>query len=208
MADTEVRDRGREMDGLPPQEPPPHQDLRNPGGSTHAEFDRDVDLKGVVWTGVLLVGMTAVAFVLAWVFFQWLTTYSERRDPEPSPMPEMAEPVEVPGPRLQATPEMDLEAFRAAEEEMLEGYAPVAGEEGYARIPIERAMEMVVERGLGNPALAEVEVEPYGGVEEASGPLAPEAADAERAVEPAGLEGDEEVETPVSDEPPGAEGRR
>lgn len=166
MADTEIRGPG----GFEPMEPTEATMPRNPGGSTPADFDRDVDIKAVVWTGVALAGVTAVAFVVAWFFYLGLARSSERRDPEPLPMPEAAQPMVPPGPRLQVTPEMDLKAYRAAEDAMLHGYGPVAGEEGYARIPIERAMALVAA--------------PAG------------APDEERSTEPAGLAGDQQVETP------------
>lgn len=126
--------------------------LRNPGGDTHAEFDRDVNMRGVVWTGVGLAVLTAVAFVVAWFVFQGLAGYEERRQPEPLPIPEAQERALPPGPRLQATPEEDLEAMLAQEEALLEQYSVVEEGGGYARIPIERAMELALERGLGRGA--------------------------------------------------------
>jgi hypothetical protein len=124
--------------------------LRNPGGEKHAEFDRDINLKAVVYTGVGLAVLTAVSFVLMWFFFKGLASYEERRDPEPSPMPEAARELRPAGPTLQATPERDLEELLAIEHERLEGYG-MAGDGEHARVPIERAMEMALERGLGTP---------------------------------------------------------
>lgn len=124
--------------------------LRNPGGEKHAEFDRDINLKAVVYTGVGLAVLTAVSFVLMWFFVTGLASYEERRDPEPSPMPEAARELRPAGPTLQATPERDLEELLAIEHERLEGYG-MAGDGEHARVPIERAMEMALERGLGTP---------------------------------------------------------
>jgi hypothetical protein len=124
--------------------------LRNPGGEKHADFDRDINLKAVVYTGVGLAVLTAVSFVLMWFFFKGLASYEERRDPEPSPMPEAARELRPAGPTLQATPERDLAELLAIEHERLEGYG-MAGDGEHARVPIERAMEMALERGLGTP---------------------------------------------------------
>jgi hypothetical protein len=124
--------------------------LRNPGGEKHADFDRDINLKAVVYTGVGLAVLTAVSFVLMWFFFKGLASYEERRDPEPSPMSEAARELRPAGPTLQATPERDLEELLAIEHERLEGYG-MAGDGEHARVPIERAMEMALERGLGTP---------------------------------------------------------
>lgn len=125
---------------------------KNPGGSSPAEFDRDVDIRAVVWTGVGLAVITAAAFVFGWFFFQGLAGRQEARDPEPLPIPEAAAPVEPPGPRLQSTPEEDLREMLAEEAALLESYG-VVGEDGeYVRIPIERAMELALEHGLGRGA--------------------------------------------------------
>lgn len=124
--------------------------LRNPGGESHQEFDRDINLKAVVYTGVGLAALTAVSFVLMWFFFKGLASYEERRDPEPSPIREAAREVRPAGPTLQATPERDLEELLAIEHELLDGFGLAADGE-HARVPIERAMEMVLDRGLGTP---------------------------------------------------------
>lgn len=118
---------------------------RNPGGIAPEEFDRDVNIKGVVWTGVGLLGITALAFVLMWFFVRGLMSAQERRDPEPLPMPEAAETALPPAPRLQATPEEELREMLAHEKALLETYGVVDSEGGYARIPIERAMELYLE---------------------------------------------------------------
>jgi hypothetical protein len=131
--------------------------LRNPGGETHDEFDRDIDLRAVVYTGAGLAAVTAVSFVLMWFLFKGLASYEERQDPQPSPMPEAAQPVRPSGPTLQATPERDLADLLRLEHERLDGYG-LAEDGEHARIPIERAMEMALARGLGTPK-GEVEAE-------------------------------------------------
>lgn len=70
--------------------------------------------------------------------------------PPPSPaMPFMGDrPVETPAPRLQATPQRDLAAFEARMTRELTHYGWVDREAGIVRLPIERAMALLVERGL------------------------------------------------------------
>jgi hypothetical protein len=53
-----------------------------------------------------------------------------------------------PAPRLQDNPQQELRELRARQESLLNGYGWVDKEAGVARIPIEDAMKMVVERGL------------------------------------------------------------
>jgi len=53
-----------------------------------------------------------------------------------------------PFPRLQISPAEDLKAFREREEAKLTSYGWVDKENGIVRIPIERAMGLLLERGL------------------------------------------------------------
>lgn len=53
-----------------------------------------------------------------------------------------------PDPRLQIDPVLDLTTFRAQEDARLHGYAWVDKNAGIVRIPIERAMELIAERGV------------------------------------------------------------
>jgi hypothetical protein len=53
-----------------------------------------------------------------------------------------------PEPRLQTAPVQELQRLRAAEEGVLTTYAWVDEATGTVRIPIARAMELVVKRGL------------------------------------------------------------
>lgn len=51
-------------------------------------------------------------------------------------------------PRLQVSPPLDLQQFRAREEEQLHTYGWVDRRAGVVRMPIERAMELVLQEGL------------------------------------------------------------
>ena len=51
-------------------------------------------------------------------------------------------------PRLQIVPPEDLEKFRAAEQNQLDTYGWINRTAGVVRIPVARAMELVLERGL------------------------------------------------------------
>lgn len=53
-----------------------------------------------------------------------------------------------PGPRLEVTPAEDLKRIRESEDQILGSYSWVDRENGIIRLPIARAMELVVERGL------------------------------------------------------------
>jgi hypothetical protein len=53
-----------------------------------------------------------------------------------------------PMPRLQAAPITDLKDMRAAEEQILKGYGWVDQAHGVVRIPIDRAIDLLAQRGL------------------------------------------------------------
>lgn len=113
-------------------------------------YDRDINMKAVVATGIGLAAVTGVAILLMWFLFRGMEGYMSRKNPPPPPIPEATRPPGPPGPRLQATPEEDLRAMRAEERTLLEGYSLVEKGEGYARIPIERAMQLVLGEGLSS----------------------------------------------------------
>ena len=52
------------------------------------------------------------------------------------------------GPPLQVVPGLDLRQMRAEEQERYEGYGWVDREGGVARIPVEKAIDLMLERGV------------------------------------------------------------
>ena len=53
-----------------------------------------------------------------------------------------------PAPRLQANPRLELQEMRAEENAVLQSYGWVDRDQGVARMPIDEAMKIVVQRGL------------------------------------------------------------
>lgn len=53
-----------------------------------------------------------------------------------------------PAPRLQVDPPADLRKLRAAEDAVLQSYGWVDRDAGIVRVPVERAIELLAERGL------------------------------------------------------------
>ncbi len=125
---------------------------KNPGrggGYAPGETDLDINIRGVVWTGIILAGVTALSIVLMWYFFKGLERYKVSQDPQPSPLEEAREQSPPPGPRLQADPAEDLATMHHQEDVLLHSYSLIEGEKGYARIPIDDAMDLALEEGLG-----------------------------------------------------------
>jgi len=76
-----------------------------------------------------------------------------RSQTPPSPLVSTRQP--FPGPRLQVNPAKDIQEMRAAEDATLNSYGWVNPEAGIVRIPIDRAIEILAQKGL--PARATTE---------------------------------------------------
>jgi hypothetical protein len=76
--------------------------------------------------------------------------FSERETALDTPLSPLAKqsPLEVSGPQLQPNPKVEINRLRRNEDLQLGSYGWVDQREGLIRIPIERAIELVSERGL------------------------------------------------------------
>lgn len=132
----------------------------NPGHESHAQVayeQVDINSWSVTKFAVLLVVMSVVSLIVSWGYFGVLHRMDDGARPA---MPAMAmHPAdrEPPAPRLQRTPFDDVRALRVTESAQLEGYGWVDQAAGVTSIPIERAMELYVQRA-NQPAPAPVVV--------------------------------------------------
>lgn len=109
-----------------------------------------------VWVGlivrfaVLLAVVSLVTMVGVWGLFRFLEARTRATEARPSPVeaeqPRTAEQRLPPEPRLEIDPRASLARLRAAEDERLTSYGWVDKPAGVVRIPVERAMELMVER--------------------------------------------------------------
>lgn len=105
----------------------------------------DLSVRGI---GVFTVGIVAillVAGVLMWFSSLFLRGLVEAKDPPPPALAEAQEPYDPPAPRLQADPAAELVELREREDLILATWGWVDKEGGVAQVPIERAMELLVE---------------------------------------------------------------
>lgn len=113
----------------------------------------------------LIVGMTiflALVFVLMWFLYTQLRSREAGRDVQPSPVTARQGDRLPPAPRLQTAPYDDLRTFRRAEQAELETFKWIDRRAGIAQIPIERAIEILGERGLPVPPPAAGQAAPAG----------------------------------------------
>ncbi len=107
---------------------------------------RDVNAWAIGKFAIALVLLCGVALLLLAGLFKYFQSRENAAQGPPS-----ATAVQSrlpPAPRLQSNPIGDLKAFRAGEEKVLEGYGWVDQKAGIVHIPVERAMDMMVQRGL------------------------------------------------------------
>jgi hypothetical protein len=124
-----------------------------PGAKVAGHEKTDVAVKWVFgFVVALFVGGIVIQLIIAWQLS------SLRRHPAPADPwgrtleTRPADSVAYKFPRLQVSSPADLETFRQRQESDLHSYGWVNRTSGVVRIPIERAMELLVEKGPGtNP---------------------------------------------------------
>ena len=111
--------------------------------------ERDVNIFAIGKFGVALVVLIVVSLTALWGL---LNLFKGRVNKEFTPSPETRQTPRItklpPSPRLQQNPRVDLRVVQAEEAKQLHSYGWVDRGNGVVRIPIERAMEIVAQRGL------------------------------------------------------------
>ena len=106
---------------------------------------RDANVRAVVGFLVVLSLVLAFTAIVSWGMFKYFSASQANRAPA-SPFSETRQ---LPtGPQLQVNPREDLLRFRAEQEHALESYSWENRDDGTVRVPIERAMEMLLKQGL------------------------------------------------------------
>ena len=105
----------------------------------------------------LTVGGVVVYFVI-WGFYHFMEARQREHQPPQNPMVKQVEtdtrivsPGEIrqfPEPRLETNERVEIKDFRLKEEQTLNSYGWVDQKAGVVRIPIERAMQLLAQRGL------------------------------------------------------------
>ena len=104
----------------------------------HEESDVSPWAVGKFAIGLALVCVISLALLFG--FFRYLLSEEGGKAPEIVKSP--------PNPVLETEPPVELKAFRAAEEHELNTYGWVDQQTGIVRIPIERAMDILLQRGF------------------------------------------------------------
>jgi hypothetical protein len=127
----------------------------------HAEesFERqDLSPQGVLAFLISLVVGGVVVYFVIWGLYHFLDSRQRSRQTQRSPLVMQVEtdtrivsPDEIkkfPQPRLETNERVEIKDFRLKEEQTLNSYGWVDEKAGGVRIPIERAMQLLAQRGL------------------------------------------------------------
>lgn len=121
-----------------------------------ASYDRsDLSARGIV---SFLIGLAiTIIFIhlIAWGFIRAYTHFEPKAMArtsaiiEPQAVPPQGDPVlRFPAPQLQPDPTADLNKYRDAVEQQLDSAGWIDQKAGVAHIPVERAIDLVAQRGL------------------------------------------------------------
>ena len=136
----------------------PHGELVNE--NVHHE-ESDINVRAIIWFVVVLTTIVLSMNASMFGMFKLLDWYERKYEPAVSPLVRPAsnprEPAKsFPQPVLQTDPWKDLNGFRAEQEHHLNGYGWVDEKLGVARIPIAKAKEMLLQKGIPvRPELAD-----------------------------------------------------
>lgn len=118
---------------------------------------RDVDVRPIIQSGIWLAAVCVVSLALMWGLYRYFRSENESTAAKPTI------PAEVfPQPRLEERPIQELKAVVDAEVDHLASYGWVDQPKGVVRIPVDRAIELLAQRGLparkDAPAVSKVAV--------------------------------------------------
>jgi hypothetical protein len=108
----------------------------------------DVYLGGVFVFALGLLVTLVIVHLLTWMLFAVLAKGETAHSLPQYPLAAGLEDRLPPEPRLQTNPREDLRQLRAAEDAVLNSYGWVDKSQGVARMPIDEAMKLTVQRGL------------------------------------------------------------
>jgi hypothetical protein len=109
----------------------------------------DIKARTVTFAGLALsAGLMIAGLLLSWALFTLFKAQAPVSDPRPRTFVTLDTTTLPPVPRLQPDPHVVLVPFIRSQDSILASYGWVSKDSGIVHIPIERAMELVVQKGL------------------------------------------------------------
>lgn len=119
------------------------EDFQNPG----VGFERtQADLRVVHGFLIMLAIAVGLVFLVLWGFYAFMEKW-QGSGVRPAPYT-ISKPPAIPAPKLQPDPVADNSRVQFTEQQVLSTYGWVDQKAGVTRIPIDHAMDLLVQRGL------------------------------------------------------------
>ena len=123
----------------------PGEEPRNP----HVQHEPgDVNALALTKFGLSVAALIVIFLFGLWGMFEYLKNREAELGLPLSPSAMVNAQKQPPEPRLQAHAAHDMRDMRAAEDTILHQYAWIDPDKGIVRIPVERAMDLIAQRGF------------------------------------------------------------
>ena len=122
--------------------------------------DRELNYRAIFGFVIVLAAVTAAAFALMWGLALWQKARLVKQDPPPPVLAEARAKTLPAGPLLQPDPTKELKALRAQEDAVLAGWSWIDASRTRARVPADRALEIVLAKGFPPRTAAPAEAAP------------------------------------------------
>lgn len=132
--------------------------IKNHDAAAHGSFEhQDLNPKSIIYFFVALAVFLGVIYLIAFGIYRGLNSVDEANKTTLSPMvapkadPRAVTPADTqafPEPRLEESERTQLRSFIEDEDSKLATYNWVDKDKGVVQIPIDRAMDLIVQRGL------------------------------------------------------------
>lgn len=128
--------------------------------STLEHEESDISIRALLIFAVGLIVSAVVIHIGLWLLFRYYYAREDRAEPVPTPLAK-ERPALPREPRLQVDPISDLRNIRSDERRALENYGWIDEKSGTVRLPIDRAIDITLQKGLParTPATVETSVE-------------------------------------------------
>src|SRR5579862_6192643 len=114
---------------------------------TSGHETKDASVLGIVYTGVGLAVGSALVYLIVYGVFQYLAGHPVTTAPS-NPMAETDRQEFPQPPRIEEHPAIEIKALRTEEDQILNTYGWTDKKAGVVRIPLNRAIELQLERGF------------------------------------------------------------
>lgn len=125
----------------------PHFGLPARGQKTPGHEETDASIGPILWTAAGLALTVVIVGALVYGIY-WYLAEHPLSAPRPNPMAETNQHQFPPVPRLEEHPAIEVHDLRSEEDKILSTYGWTDKEKGIVRVPIDRAMELQLQRGF------------------------------------------------------------